>query len=399
MHKETLIAVIIGLILGLSVTYTVYRLKVSVTKPDNTDVTVLATPSPSAPEEVAALSITTPVDGVIQEDTTLAVKGVAKNAMAVLVFLGGNIQVVTPELDGSFQTDLKLSSGPNIISFISVDKEGQSAEILRSVFVSDLYAIAPASATNVTASAAAAPQATSSTKLNTAKPTVRPSTKPSPTAIPSADQEATKSSTPSAEIKQETTQAILDRINKKLSQEQQSELTKTLEQLMQKRRGYVGPTERITQDSITLRTLDGSPLLMPLDAKTVIVKNGKKITSSEIAVENWLMALGVEDDNTFKPEYIEVFTKSLQPKQLTARLGTIKSLTKKNLVLINRADSAEETLTFVKETKYQDATGKTIASTKLSSDLAVLIAASQDDTGKQALLIRLLSAITPTDAP
>lgn len=85
-----------------------------------------------------SLIVTSPVDGLVTNVTTLVVSGVTNDSSESPVTLtvklnSGSAEAVTVESDGSFTKVLTLVQGQNTITVVSTDAAGQSTTVVRTV--------------------------------------------------------------------------------------------------------------------------------------------------------------------------------------------------------------------------------------------------------------------------
>lgn len=129
MKKEVIIAILVGLVLGLIITFGIYTANQAVKKQNQT--TNLpsngAHPSPS-PIAAGKLEITEPEDNLVVNQSKITVSGIteAKNAVAVLT--EESEQLILADEEGVFSTEVVLVSGANEIKIITMDKNNQKQE-------------------------------------------------------------------------------------------------------------------------------------------------------------------------------------------------------------------------------------------------------------------------------
>ena len=134
MHKETVLAVGIGLLFGLFVTVGVYKLIAgSNNDAASTDVEqIVATPTPSG-ENRGELTLVSPTDGFITTDQEIEVSGSVAPDSFVILYLTDAQQIYKADDQGAFSFPLSLEEGPNFFTVTSVNNEGKSASIDRVV--------------------------------------------------------------------------------------------------------------------------------------------------------------------------------------------------------------------------------------------------------------------------
>lgn len=153
MKKEMFIAVLIGFLLGLAITFGVYRMQVSKKKAVMLDVPTQADPV-STPDTTALLVIHSPEDGAIQTEKEVTITGTAVPGSHVVLFVNDADYVRTSDDAGNFSFAVTLADGPNILTITMVDQTGNSVTRQRSIVVTDLYERATSTTPPSTSSAA-----------------------------------------------------------------------------------------------------------------------------------------------------------------------------------------------------------------------------------------------------
>lgn len=124
MKKEVFLAIIIGAILGLIITFGVYTAS-SAAKPQ------LASPQPtpiaSAPQGANHISITSPIPDTLLDNEATTVSGTTTSGATVAIITPDSNAIVVADKDGRFSADVTLEGGINIISATSFDKDGNQA--------------------------------------------------------------------------------------------------------------------------------------------------------------------------------------------------------------------------------------------------------------------------------
>lgn len=137
MKKEIVIAILIGLSLGLFITYGVYQAKTGIsTKSDQDQKTLALTPAPDQ-EFAGELILNSPEDGLIQAEKTISVSGPTLPSSFIVVFVGNDENITNSDDSGNFSTEVKLNDGANIITVVVLDENGRSISSNRTVIVSD----------------------------------------------------------------------------------------------------------------------------------------------------------------------------------------------------------------------------------------------------------------------
>ena len=139
MKKEILIAIFVGLSMGLIITFGVYRVRTSVSKPVVDFVEkareqneVVATPT--------ILALHNPEDGTVQTQTDLTVTGTTIAGSFIVLFINDTDYISNSDESGNFSFKVELENGVNIIRVHVVDAtSGVSVVEERLVVVSDAF--------------------------------------------------------------------------------------------------------------------------------------------------------------------------------------------------------------------------------------------------------------------
>lgn len=130
-----LLAVFIGLTLGLVITYGVYTAQTA----KNTQLTN-ATPLPSPTsgdtgENSTDLVITNPQDESVQRESELTVVGSTWAEAFVVILVNNKEFITTSDTSGAFSVKAKLDPGSNIISIHVIDEDGKTITQERTVIL------------------------------------------------------------------------------------------------------------------------------------------------------------------------------------------------------------------------------------------------------------------------
>lgn len=178
MKKEVIIAIVIGLVLGLIVTYGIYRAKTSLNSSQQAASTSNdASPSPSSSLH-NSLTLLAPEDESVQATSDVKVTGTTDPDALVIIFMNDLPQVIRADKSGNFSIQTKLQQGSNVITVRTLDEEGNTAEAQRTVIFTTVSLEETAVASS---SAQASPSAKPTASI---KPKPSPTIKPSPTATP-----------------------------------------------------------------------------------------------------------------------------------------------------------------------------------------------------------------------
>ena len=129
MRKEVFWAILIGFVIGLIITFGVYKANQALqqtTASPTPSPTPLSTPTPSPPPPL--LTISEPEDETLTDQATIPLKGQAAPEAVIAVITEEGEQLFQADENGYFETELELVGGANEIKVIAVSKEGQREE-------------------------------------------------------------------------------------------------------------------------------------------------------------------------------------------------------------------------------------------------------------------------------
>lgn len=128
MKKEVILAIVIGLILGLLITFGIYTARTALTKaPTASQEKPLVSPSPE-PTESATITITSPATEALIDTETVTITGKTLPESTVTLVSDSDQQLVATSADGSFTADFELAGGINQIVISAFTPEGKQAE-------------------------------------------------------------------------------------------------------------------------------------------------------------------------------------------------------------------------------------------------------------------------------
>lgn len=214
------------------------------------------------------------------------------------------------------------------------------------------------------------------------KTTVKASPSPSPKASPKVSPSPVAS--PSG---QAATESLKDRIDRIL--ETRQEKLKELELAGQRRRVFIGEVQRITEKTVTIHSRRGNQSFT-VGSEVVLSKSGKAATIDDIAVGDWIAVIGFAEKETIQPQVVVISTASLAPVDRDTTIGSIKSITKTQIV-VTRPSGSEITFTTAKNTEYLNANNEAIKRETLQTETQVIVVSKPDDSTNPALTIKSLA--------
>ncbi|MDH5532917.1 MAG: hypothetical protein OEX81_00625 [Candidatus Pacebacteria bacterium] len=194
-----------------------------------------------------------------------------------------------------------------------------------------------------------------------------------------------------ASLSSKTTQKLKERIEK-IVEEKKEQIKGIISNLDATKQGFIGEVQRISEEAITVKTNQATRII-PITEDVEILKDGKEIVLSDIAVENWLVIMGIIEDDTFKPLRILVSGETLRPRPSYITIGNISAIERYELTVTPRSGEEETAITLNSKTSYEDLNGEEINRTDIEEDTQALIIAFDDDGEKIAKRVRILTII------
>lgn len=214
---------------------------------------------------------------------------------------------------------------------------------------------------------------------------VAPATKASP--VPVSPRPAAAASPTASASGEKATENLKDRIDRIL--ETRQEKLMELEQAGQRRRIFIGETQRITERTVTIRNRRGSQTFT-IGQDVVIAKAGKTATPDDIVVGDWLGVIGFSDKETIQPQIVIIANASLQPTDYDTVMGTIKEITRSQIVVTTPAQE-ERTFQIVRTTELEGHDGAAIKLADLETETQVIVISEPNGTQNPATVIRSLA--------
>jgi hypothetical protein len=136
MKKEVILAVAVGFILGLIITFAIWTankgLNSIANKPPTPTPTASVSPSPSSNLQPTTnnlqLTITSPDNEILVTKDTITLTGKTSPQAAVAITTAGGQDIVIADSTGAFTEDIKLEGGYNQITATAYDSDGNTAK-------------------------------------------------------------------------------------------------------------------------------------------------------------------------------------------------------------------------------------------------------------------------------
>lgn len=187
-----------------------------------------------------------------------------------------------------------------------------------------------------------------------------------------------------------TTEKLRERIEK-IVDEKRDQIRGVIDEFAEQRRGTIGQVTRLSEESITITTKKTTEII-PVDDTVTLLKDGSEIEIDEVAVDDWLVVMGVIIDDAFQPVRILVSSDSLRPDTPIVELGTITTIERGEFTISPRDQSDEFTIEITSSTEYQDIEGTEIELTDITEEMqALIVGFENEDNERTATLIRILT--------
>lgn len=195
---------------------------------------------------------------------------------------------------------------------------------------------------------------------------------------------------------EQSTKNLKTRIEK-VVQEKREQIKGVIEKITLQKRGFIGEVQRISAESLTVKNSKGVEILAVDPDEVEILKNNKSINIDDIAIENWVVIMGLQDKDTFVVKRILVSDKSLSNKEYFVILGTVKSITSSKVNVDPRNDEQTISYKIGSSIDYQDLNGNEIENSQIEEESQALVVGYKTDDGNIATTIRSLAVIVQED--
>jgi len=198
--------------------------------------------------------------------------------------------------------------------------------------------------------------------------------------------------TSAAENDDSQAQQTIEEIRKRI-EKNRSKVQGTIDDLLSKKRGFIGEIERVTGESLTVRSTDGTTII-PITNAVSISKDTEALAVDEVAVGNWAIVMGsVSSQNAIEPQFIEIFEDSLEPTPKAVLLGSITEMKRGEISLLARNSGEEKAITVSNDTTYQNSDGSEAELSDFSEQMNCLITGVITEDGIEASTIRSLAPL------
>lgn len=206
-----------------------------------------------------------------------------------------------------------------------------------------------------------------------------------------------------------TTRNLRERIER-IVEEKRDQIKGVISEIDSKRRSTIGEIQRISEDSLTISGQGGTEIIPLSNTRynVSLLKDGEPTTTSDIAVGNWILALGVIEEDSFQPVRVLISETTLRPRTRVVAIGTITSSSRNSLEIEQRSQGESITFTLNSNTQFQDIQGNEISVNEIDTSMQAVVAGivtsdssqttqnqtnTETSTTRTALKVKLLTTI------
>lgn len=190
----------------------------------------------------------------------------------------------------------------------------------------------------------------------------------------------------------QTTQNLKQRIER-IVEEKKDQIKGIINNLDATKQGFIGQVTRISEETITVKTNKATKIL-PISSQVELLRGSTAIKLSDIAVDNWVVVMGIIQDDNFNPVRILVSADDIRPKTYTVFLGTISDSDRTSFTITPRDNpDSQIQVTTNNKTLFEDLKGEEIDRADIETETQALIIAFDDEGEKIAKRIRLLTTL------
>jgi hypothetical protein len=201
-----------------------------------------------------------------------------------------------------------------------------------------------------------------------------------------------------SEHDQASASQILDNLERLAKDPTSSEEIKDqYEDVINKNRGFIAQVVSFKDGALKLNTLDQEEIFITPDKSTTIIKKGQSVTGENLDlsqwfnIDDWLVLIGVQNNEVFSPRRIIVSSESLEPEEQFVLRGQIKAFTSKKAdVQIIGSDNTVETFVLEKTISLTNKDNATLTYKDLSLDASVMLVGTITNDKKSLQTLRLL---------
>jgi len=152
MRKEILLAIVVGILVGLAITFGIYTIRQQLFR-NQTPATIeesrsagVATPTPTAS---STLTLQKPEQDFLTAEDSVQIVGRALPESYIVILANETEYITSADQDGDFSQEVALEAGGNKLTVVSIASTGEQETITRNVVFSTIDLDAPATTSAV----------------------------------------------------------------------------------------------------------------------------------------------------------------------------------------------------------------------------------------------------------
>ncbi len=187
-----------------------------------------------------------------------------------------------------------------------------------------------------------------------------------------------------------TTDTLRERIEKIV--EQQRENVETVLSGSDRRRGFVAQVIRVSQETLTVDSRGINRVVALAEAE--LMEGDEAIEPDEIAIDDWVLVLGLNNNDVFTPKKITLLSASPRPNQHLVQLGAIKEINTRSMDFQARGQEEVAAVSLTNQTEYQNNQGEEAELEDFLEDDQVLLIGYLDE---DETIVTVIRALAPFD--
>jgi uncharacterized protein (UPF0335 family) len=195
-------------------------------------------------------------------------------------------------------------------------------------------------------------------------------------------------------------QTLLDNLERLTREKDDHETLKDLyADVEAKKRGYIAQVTNIKDKTVRVKNIDGAEQFLTFDKSTTLIRKGQETAADQIEISDWLniddwiVVIGVTQDDQFLPRRILISSVSLAPKPKIVKIGSLTSAAATKISYLPRGGNAMEEIKIDRQTKIQDRDGNPLKISQLKEGQEVLVTGVVSSNSSTANTIRVLSVV------
>ncbi|MEA2056677.1 MAG: hypothetical protein U9O78_03140 [Patescibacteria group bacterium] len=173
-----------------------------------------------------------------------------------------------------------------------------------------------------------------------------------------------------------TKESLKERIDK-VVEEKKEQVKDKVEEFSQKKRGFIGRIDRVSEEAITLENRKGTQII-PFNDELALTKNNDEVSVEDLAVDDWVTVLGFQEETNFSPIKLIVSEDDLNVRPQIVEIGSIVDFDQKQVTIKTRDGGSEIEFQIKKTTLLEDSNSEEFSTSDLFEDMQCLIAGYKD---------------------